>query len=119
MVATLALGSTQSVFTIQNCKVPGSPEPSDLFFSPVNGLSFSYLSPSLAGDCALASPVGRTSTKGLPEESAQMGLIRKANAQGYFAQWLRAGHHQVAGSLQTPSHHVGMRRIANGKFEFP
>jgi hypothetical protein len=48
-----------------------------------------------------------------------MRLIRKANAQGYFAQRCRAGHHQVAGSLQTPSHHVGVWRLANSQFEFP
>src|SRR5450755_92830 len=60
----------------------------------------------------LAAPAGRTLTKGRPEEPAQMRLIRKANAQGYFAQWFRTGHHQVAGSLQTPLHHVGMWRLA-------
>src|SRR6202051_4556625 len=48
-----------------------------------------------------------------------MCLIRKAHAQGYFAQWFRTGHHQVAGSLQAPSHHVGMWRLADSQFEFP
>src|ERR1700719_4150545 len=48
-----------------------------------------------------------------------MCLIRKAYAQGYFTQRCRTGHHQVAGSLQTPSHHVAMRRLANSEFEFP
>src|SRR6202011_478008 len=47
-----------------------------------------------------------------------MCLIRKAHAQGYFAQWFRTGHQQVAGSLQTPSHHVGMWRLADSQFEF-
>ena len=46
-----------------------------------------------------------------------MCLIRKAYAQGYFAQRFRTGHHQVAGSLQTPSHHVGMWRLADSQFE--
>jgi hypothetical protein len=58
-------------------------------------------------------------TKGLSEEPAEMCLIRKAYAQGYFAQWFLTGHHQVAGSLQTPSHHEGMWRLANSQFEFP
>jgi hypothetical protein len=48
-----------------------------------------------------------------------MCLIRKANAQGYFAQWFRTGHHQMAGSLQTPLHNVGMWRVANSEFELP
>src|SRR3954454_17719252 len=48
-----------------------------------------------------------------------MRLIGKAYAQGYFAQRRRAGHHQVAGSLQAPSHHVGMRRLPNGQLELP
>src|ERR1700693_1354669 len=47
-----------------------------------------------------------------------MCVIRKAYTQGYFAQWFRTGHQQVAGSLQTPSHHVGMWRIADSQFEF-
>src|SRR6202795_2315252 len=46
-----------------------------------------------------------------------MCLIRKAYAQGYSTQWFRTGDHQVAGSLQTPSHHVGMWRLANCQFE--
>jgi hypothetical protein len=48
-----------------------------------------------------------------------MCLIGKANAQRYFAQWFRTGHHQVAGFLQTPSHHVCMWRLANSQFELP
>ena len=48
-----------------------------------------------------------------------MGLIRKAHAQGYFTQCCRTGHHQVAGSLQAPSHYVGMWRLADSQFEFP
>src|SRR3984885_14320032 len=47
-----------------------------------------------------------------------MCVIRKAYAQGYFAQWFRTGHHQVAGSLQPPSHHIGMWRLADSQFEF-
>jgi hypothetical protein len=47
-----------------------------------------------------------------------MCVIRKAYAQGYFAQWFRTGYHQVAGSLQTPSHHVGMWRLADSQFKF-
>src|ERR1700692_1557585 len=47
-----------------------------------------------------------------------MCVIRKAYAQGYFAQWFRTGHHQVACSLQTLSHHVGMWRLADSQFEF-
>jgi hypothetical protein len=47
-----------------------------------------------------------------------MCLIRKAHAQGYFAQWFRTGHHQMRGSLQTPSHYIGMWRLANSQFEF-
>jgi hypothetical protein len=47
-----------------------------------------------------------------------MCLIRKADAQGYFTQRCRTGHHQVAGSLQAPSHHVGMWRLADSQFEF-
>jgi hypothetical protein len=46
-----------------------------------------------------------------------MGLIRKAYAQGYFAQWFGTGDHQVAGSLQTPSHDIGMGRLADGQLE--
>jgi hypothetical protein len=67
----------------------------------------------------VAPPAGWTLTKRLPEEPAQMCLIRKAYAQRYFAQSFRTGHHQVAGSLQTPSHHVGMWRLANSQFELP
>src|SRR6266478_3500647 len=66
----------------------------------------------------LAAPGGRTLTKSRPEQPAQMRLIRKPHTQRYLAQGCRAGHHEVAGSLQTPSHHVGMRRLANGEFEF-
>src|SRR5258706_15227990 len=46
-----------------------------------------------------------------------MCLIRKAYAQGYFTQRCPTGDHQVAGSLQTPFHHVGMWRLANSQFE--
>src|SRR5882757_2866243 len=46
-----------------------------------------------------------------------MCLIRKAHAQGYLTQRCRTGDHQVAGSLQTPSHHKGMWRLANSEFE--
>src|ERR1700753_1934245 len=48
-----------------------------------------------------------------------MCLIRKAYAQGYFTQRCRTGHHKVAGSLQTPSHHVGMWWLAHSQFKFP
>src|ERR1700733_8817139 len=47
-----------------------------------------------------------------------MGLIRKTYAQGYFTQRCHTGYHQVAGSLQAPSHHVGMWRLADGQFKF-
>jgi hypothetical protein len=47
-----------------------------------------------------------------------MCLIRKAYAQGYFTQRYRTGDHQVARSLQTPSHHVGMWRLSSSQFEF-
>src|ERR1700752_5237194 len=47
-----------------------------------------------------------------------MRLIRKTRTQRYLAQGCCAGHHEVAGSLQTPSHQVGVRRLANGEFEF-
>src|ERR1700722_5249641 len=47
-----------------------------------------------------------------------MGLIRKTYAQGYFTQRCRTGYHQVAGSLQAPSHHVGMWRLADSQFKF-
>src|SRR5882757_2180414 len=46
-----------------------------------------------------------------------MCLVRKACAQRYFAEAFRTGHHQMAGSFQTPSHHVGMWRLANRQFE--
>src|SRR5882757_3800604 len=48
-----------------------------------------------------------------------MCLIRKAYAQGDFTQRCRTCYHQVAGFLQTPSHHIGMLRLANSQFEFP
>jgi hypothetical protein len=47
-----------------------------------------------------------------------MRLIRKTRTQRYLTQGCCAGHHEVAGSIQTFSHHVGMRRLANGEFEF-
>jgi hypothetical protein len=72
-----------------------------------------------ARDSALASPVGRTLTKGLSEEPGQMCLIRKSYAQGYFPQRCPTGHHQVTGSLQALSYHVGVWRLANSQFEFP
>src|SRR5580698_1731521 len=46
-----------------------------------------------------------------------MCLIGKADAQGYFAQRFGTGHHQMAGSLQTPSHHIGMWRLTNRQLE--
>src|ERR1700730_8609526 len=48
-----------------------------------------------------------------------MCLIRKADAQGNLTQGCRTCYHQVAGFLQTPSHHIGMWRLANSQFEFP
>src|SRR5271168_2396145 len=61
-------------------------------------------------DLALASPACRTLTEGLPEKPAQMGLIRKSDAQRYVAQRHGTGQHQMAGLLQPPLDHVGMRR---------
>src|ERR1700744_154161 len=46
-----------------------------------------------------------------------MRLIGKADAQGYFTQRFGTGHHQVAGSLQPPSHHIGVWRLANSQLE--
>src|ERR1700730_11438638 len=48
-----------------------------------------------------------------------MCLIRKADAQGNLTQGCRTCYHQVAGFLQTPSHHIGMWRLANSQLEFP
>src|ERR1700733_4499230 len=70
-------------------------------------------------DLALASPTGRTLSQSVPEKPAQMGLIRKSDAQRYVAQRHGAGDHQMAGLLQPPLDDVGMRRFSEGQLERP
>src|ERR1700733_5902372 len=70
-------------------------------------------------DLALASPTGRTLSQSVPEKPAQMGLIRKSDAQRYVAQRQGAGYHQMAGLLQPPLDDVGMRRFSEGQLERP
>ena len=55
----------------------------------------------------------------LPEEPAQMCLIGKADAQGYFNQRCRAGNHQMTRPLQPSPHHVSVRCFSEGLFEGP
>src|SRR5271169_3875596 len=67
----------------------------------------------------VAPPAGWTLTKRLPEQPAQMCLIGKADAQGYFAQRCRAGNHQMTRPRQPSPHHVSVRWFSEGFFEGP
>jgi hypothetical protein len=58
-------------------------------------------------------------TKRLPEEPAQMCLIGKADALGYFAQRCRAGNHQMTRPFQPSPHHVSVRWFSERSFEGP
>jgi hypothetical protein len=58
-------------------------------------------------------------TKRLPEEPAQMCLIGKADALGYFAQRCRAADQQLTRPFQPHPHHVSVRRFSEDLLEGP